>query len=444
MATAQSNAMFQNHTSLPIAIIGGGMGGLALAIGLVKHGVKVHVYEAAAAFAEIGAGVAFGVNATTALHLLDPRLLEGYKKHATFNADPARASTFYTMRWGAGMPGSAGHAAGDFICHLDDIWHSERAEMLGVKTRSCIHRARLLEELVALLPEGITTFGKSFQGAEESIDGSYRIEFTDGTTVEAAAIIGCDGIKSKVRELVCPSVQASYAREWAYRAVVPKADALKALGPDLALNGQIYCGHGGYIVTYPIENGDFINMVAIPHQKADSCGWGSEDWTVPATTSEILQRFAGWYPPLVDLISRNHLPSKWAMFHLQHDRPFYNHNICLLGDSAHATVPHLAAGAGMAMEDAYILSNLIASSGSIERLQDVFRAYDVVRRPRTQDCIKASLQASCGYCFSLPGVGDDVTALKKHLEQAFRWLWHVDLEAQLATAKTIQAGGVST
>jgi salicylate hydroxylase len=89
---------FSNHKHLPIAIIGGGLGGLALAIGLLRHGVKVHIYEASSAFSEIGAGVTFGANATTALGLIDPHLLEGFMKHVTFNSDIERASLFMSLR----------------------------------------------------------------------------------------------------------------------------------------------------------------------------------------------------------------------------------------------------------------------------------------------------------------------------------------------------------
>ncbi|RYF46883.1 MAG: hypothetical protein EOO38_13265, partial [Cytophagaceae bacterium] len=377
----------------------------------------------------------------TTLHLLDPRLLEGYKKHATFNADPARASTFYTMRWGTS---TAGHAAGDFAWHLDDKWHNARAEQLGVRTRSCIHRAQLLEELVALLPEGITTFGKRFKDADELPDGALRLRFADGTTAVAAAIVGCDGIKSRVREIVCPAAQPTYTRECAYRAIVSRADAETALGADMVLNGQIYCGHGAYIITYPIEDGDFINMVAILHDQGNAQEWPQDEWTVPAATTEIVQRFSGWHCPLIDVISRYALPSKWAMFHLQHDALYYHRRICLVGDSAHATTPHLGAGAGMAMEDAYILSNLIAFAGSVDAINTAFHAYDEVRRPRTQECIQRSLRATYGYGFSLPYAGDDVAVLKQHLEESFRWLWHADLEAQLKSAKTIMAAENST
>lgn len=430
--------IFQNHTQLPIAIIGGGLGGLALAVGLLKHGIQVHIYESAGAFSEIGAGVAFGINSITALHLLDPRLLEGYKKHATFNADPSRARTFMSFRWGTDGHEQDRHKAGDAMFNLDDDWEPERARDLGVRTRSCIHRARLLDELVALLPANITTFKKSFVAAERNDDGTFVIRFSDGSETSASAIIGCDGIKSKVRELVCGAqVHASYAGEVAYRAMVPKADAERALGADSASNGTIYCSHGGYVVTYPIENGDFVNMVAIPHDAGQTWTWSQDDWTVPATSADLRSNFEGWYPSLIDTISEYLLPGKWALFDLQHDAPYYSGKICLLGDSAHATTPHLGAGAGMAMEDAYILSQLIASVSNIAHIEKAFQAYDAVRRPRTQTCIARSRDAAMAMDFMNPNIKDNTGALKEALERSYRWLWHEDLEAQLCNAREL-------
>ncbi|KAF1932591.1 mannitol 1-phosphate dehydrogenase [Didymella exigua CBS 183.55] len=432
-----NGTIFENHSEHPIAIVGGGLGGLALAIGLLKHGIRVHIYESTEAFSEIGAGVAFGINSITALHKIDPNLLEGYKKHATFNADDDRASTFMSYRWG--MDGRKhGHRAGDMMWNLNDKWRPERAHALGVKTRSCIHRARLLDELVALLPANITSFKKNFVTAEEQNDGSLELHFADGTTAVASAIIGCDGIKSKVRQLVCgPDLQATYAGEVAYRAMVPRADAEKALGADLALNGTIYCGYGGYIVTYPVENYDFVNMVAIPHDVGETWSWSQDEWTVPATSDEIRQRFEGWYKPLIDIICEHSLPCKWALFDLQHNAPYCKGNMCLLGDSAHATTPHLGAGAGMAMEDAYLLSSLIASIDSIVQIGNAFRAYDAVRRPRTQGCIERSRNASIAMDFLTPEIADDTIALKQMMEISYEWLWHEDLELQLCEAKKL-------
>lgn len=433
-----NGSAYKNHVQLPIAIVGGGLGGLALAVGLLRHGIHVHIYESTETFSEIGAGVAFGVNATTALHLIDPRLLEGYKKHATFNADHDRASTFATFRWGMDDNKCDGPKAGDKMWDLDDDWHPERAQALGVRTRSCIHRARLLDELVALLPADVTSFKKSFVTAEEQEDGSLVLQFADGTTALASALIGCDGIKSKVRELVCGSrALTTYAGEVAYRAMVPRIDAEKALGAESAFNGTLYCGYGGYVVTYPVEKGDFVNMVAIPHDSGERWAWNQAEWTVSSTATEIRQRFQGWYRPLIDVICEYNSLNKWALFDLRHDASYYKRRICLLGDSAHATTPHLGAGAGMAMEDAFVLSQLIASVGDIAHIESAFQAYDSVRRPRTQGCIEKSRNAALALDFLDPQILDDIAALKEALRTSYKWLWHEDLEAQLAKAKEL-------
>jgi salicylate hydroxylase len=434
---ASSTVTFQNHKALPIAIIGGGLGGLALAIGLLRHGVKVHIYEASPSFSEIGAGVTFGTNATTALHLIDPRLLQGFMKHATFNTDPERESTFNTIRWGMHERRPNGSKPGDLAFHQNDT-EKPKGSLAGLRMRGRIHRARLLDEMVALLPTDITSFSKSFQSVEEVGSGMLKLRFTDGTTSLASAVIGCDGIRSKVRSFVCgPDVQAKYAHEIAMRALVPGEEAKKALGAELALNSQLYCGYGGYIVTYPVEHGEFINMVAMPHDQSFTSTWDQDEWTVPTNGDEIRDKFKDWHPPLIDLIANHHLPSKWALFTLQHNAPYFKGRICLLGDSAHATTPHMGAGAGMAMEDAYMLSHLIVAAGNIDNIEAAFKAYDAVRRPRTQGCIQRSLDAALAYDLMIEGIDDDMNRIEERINESFRWLWHEDLEGQLRNAKQL-------
>ncbi|KAL1800782.1 hypothetical protein ACET3X_001124 [Alternaria dauci] len=428
---------FRDHETLPIAIVGGGLGGLALAIGLLRYGVRVHIYEASSAFSEIGAGVTFGANATTALHLIDPRLLEGFMKHATFNTDPERDSTFNTIRWGMDERRTHGSKAGDLAFYQNDGQQPQGA-LAGLRMRGRIHRARLLDEMVALLPAGITSFSKSFESVEEVGNGMLKLRFADGTTSLASAVIGCDGIKSKVRRFVCgPDVQPTYAHEIAMRAMVPGEEAKQALGVEMAMNSQLYCGYGGYIVTYPVEHGQFINMVAMPHDQSFTSTWGQDDWTVPTSEDEIREKLKGFCPPLIDVNAKNHLPSKWALFTLQHNAPYFKNRLCLLGDSAHATTPHMGAGAGMAMEDAYILSHLIVAAGSIDNIEAAFKAYDAVRRPRTQELIQRSMDSALAYDFMIEGVEDDMSKVEDRINRSFSWLWHADLEAQLSSAKKL-------
>lgn len=467
---ATSTPPSSTSTTHPIAIIGGGLGGLALAIGLLKRNIPVRIYESTAAFSEIGAGVTFGVNSVAALRLVDERLLEGYRRHATFNEDEERKGTFLSLRWGVDGRGGKGGGeeggseegesakAGDLLFHLEEKWNPQLAQSMGVKPRSCIHRARLMEELVSLLPPDITTFSKTFVRAEDLDSRTVKVHFSDGTSILASAVIGCDGIKSKVRDFISPpnapaNIQPSYAHESAYRAVVPRQEAEASLGAHLALNGQIYCGYGGYIITYPISHGAYINMVLMPHDDNTHNNpvntTSHDEWTVPTTALDLRAQFAGWFEPLIDLAARHLLPSKWRLFDLHLDQPYFRHRVCLLGDSAHASTPHLGAGAGMAMEDAYVLSSLIAEvrqgvndndDDDDDGISRAFWAYDKVRRPRTQQVVKRSREVYLGYAFMLQGVGDDVDKLKGRVEEAFKWLWHEDLVGQVHRAKKLLCG----
>jgi salicylate hydroxylase len=178
-------------------------------------------------------------------------------------------------------------------------------------------------------------------------------------------------------------------------------------------------------------------MVAIPHESGKSHPWNQDTWTAPTNRDDFVRQFKGWNPALVDLVARYALPQKWALFDLVHPASYYKDRICLLGDAAHATTPHMGAGAGMAMEDAYILSNLIGfvkDSGDIAR---AFIAYDTVRRPRTQKLVEYSRLSGLVIDFLVPDVGDDTAVMKERLEHMYRWLWHEDLEAQLVEAKKL-------
>jgi salicylate hydroxylase len=94
----------------------------------------------------------------------------------------------------------------------------------------------------------------------------------------------------------------------------------------------------------------------------------------------------------------------------------------------------MGAGAGMAMEDAYILSHLIVTAGSIDNIEAAFKAYDAVRRPRTQELIQRSMDAALAYDLMIEGVKDDMSKIEDRINESFQWLWHADLEAQLNSA----------
>lgn len=217
--------------SFSLAIVGGGIGGLCLAVALAHHDIPIHVYEAAPAFSEIGAGVGFGPNALRAMALLDPAIFEGYKRCETSHASPEERKRFFNFRYGMEKPSSDGMVAGQMIYDL-------RSE----SETSSVHRARFLNELVKLLPEGAASFGKRLVGIEDDGEG-VELKFSDGTGARHDAVVGCDGIKSQVRKLLLGTEdrtsEAVFSGKCCYRGLVPAEKAIEILGEDLALNSQM-------------------------------------------------------------------------------------------------------------------------------------------------------------------------------------------------------------
>jgi salicylate hydroxylase len=333
-----------SEPAINLAIIGGGLAGLALTIGLLpyRRNINVTIYEAAPAFAEIGVGVAFGPNVVRAMELISPAIVAGFKKHATGNspAYPALKDVWAGFRYGMdSRDGSSGRRYGDLVCQLEGTKTpatGQASERWGMNTRTCIHRARFLDELVALVPAGTARFGKRLTNVTTLDDGQLRLVFADGESVLADAVIGCDGVKSVTRPVVFgpegAHIKPQFTGEYAYRALVPEAIAREALGDEMAMNGQLYVGYQGYIMSYPVEHGRFINIAAV-RQKGD-LQWDDENWIIPSTTEDMVKDFEGWGSNIIELISRFETKDKWGFFDIPHQQKYYRGNICLLGDSA--------------------------------------------------------------------------------------------------------------
>lgn len=214
-----------------LAIVGGGIGGLCLAVALNRRNVPVHVYEAAPAFGEIGAGVGFGPNALRAMKMLDPAIWEGYKRCETTNVSEEEQGRFFIFRYGMEAPSSDGMTAGEEICDV-------RSGCVS----SSVHRARFLNELVNLMPDGAASFDKRLAGIDESSEG-VLLKFVDGTEARHDAVIGCDGVKSQVRKVLLGENHKSsvpvFSGHYCYRGLVPADKAIEIVGEDLALNSQM-------------------------------------------------------------------------------------------------------------------------------------------------------------------------------------------------------------
>jgi salicylate hydroxylase len=265
--------------SFNLAIVGGGIGGLTLAITLLRHDITITVYEAAAHFAEIGAGVYLGPNAGQAMKLMSPRIHEAFTKVKTGNQQAEKLDSWFTIRVGDARKGDKdgcvrpGKKVGDALFDVP---------MQTGGDRGGVHRAAFLDELVKNVPDNVTQFGKRLVDLSKATDasGDMVLHFADGTTAQHSAVIGCDGIKSKTRLWLLgkddPASAAVFSGKYAYRGLIPMDKAVEMLGEDVALNSSMHLGYHGHILTFPVQKGKTMNgrrRIFLSHTSAltDKC-----------------------------------------------------------------------------------------------------------------------------------------------------------------------------
>ncbi|KAJ4984083.1 mannitol 1-phosphate dehydrogenase [Stagonosporopsis vannaccii] len=417
-----------------IAIVGGGISGLCLAITLLRYDIPITVYEAASHFSEIGAGVYLGPNAGRAMKLMSPKIHEAFIKTKTGNQWKEKEDSWFTIRVGderkADKDGfvKPGKRVGDA---LFDVPMEAGGERGGV------YRAAFLDELVKDVPDHVARFGKRLVDLSNAKDnsGDMVLHFADGTTAQHSAVIGCDGIKSKTRPWLLgkddPASFAEYSGKYAYRGLIPMEKAIKLLGEDVAANSSIFLGYHGHILTFPVQKGKTMNVVAFNSSKT----WDEEKWVVTTSKEQMEADFADWGPQVQKIVGAMEKPDIWALFMHPPCNTFYKGRLCLLGDAAHATTPHQGAGAGMCIEDSYILANLIKDANDVDDVQAAFKAFDQVRRERTQKNVTTSQEA--GMLYDMELFGDDLEKIEHSFLTRMQWIWEFDIEKQLEEAQKI-------
>jgi salicylate hydroxylase len=271
--------------SFTVTIIGGGLGGVLLAIGLSNRGIPIHIYESASSFTETSAGLGFGPNAVRTMARLDPRIYDAYTALKTENKQENKKDTWF-----------------DFWLGHGDLEPVGELKMGGLGGGNVL-RARFLIEMVKLLPKGCATFGKTLLDVEET-NGHATLRFADGTSTDADVVVGCDGIRSKVREsLLGKDHEAGkpvFAGMYLYRGVVKMESAIAAVGEGFAQNSQVYMGRDGDVVTYPIENGTMLNVVAFQKHKEES--WEHERWVVESSKDKMMEDFREFHESIQKLL----------------------------------------------------------------------------------------------------------------------------------------------
>lgn len=212
-------------------------------------------------------------------------------------------------------------------------------------------------------------------------------------------------------------------------------EARAALGDRYAQNSFIWVGYGAVIMTYPIDSGKTLNIVAI-----NSCydNWDGP-WVQPADYKKIAKEFADWGPNAQKIIGLLNKPetAAWSMWDHPFAPTYFRGNIVMTGDAAHATTPFQGQGAGQSIEDAYVLGSLFAHVDTKEKIPLVFKAYDKIRRPRSQKVCTTSREAGELCALRLPSVGDSAEAFKENIEWRMDWMWHRDIAGQYDQARLI-------
>jgi salicylate hydroxylase len=346
--------MTSAQTSGPrIAIVGGGIGGLAAAAFLNRAGLASTVYEQATTLTEVGAGLVVAPNSV--------RLLRRLGVMDAFGDVGVRLQVGWEFRrWENGDVLSAEQL--DPACH----------ELYGEDTYTA-HRADLLETLRGAVPAEYIRLGKRCE--DVTMRGETTVlRFADGATENADVVIAADGIHSVVRHAFAAAADATPSGLCAFRALVPSDRA-----PDFARRRAqtLWIGPGHHLVHYPISAGRFVNLVAFAPAGENTV----ESWSATATVQEFLAEFAGWDPRLVDLIRAGGEPGRWTLLDREPLPRWSFGPVTLLGDAAHPMFPFFAQGAAQAVEDAATLAECLH-----DNLADpaaALRRYEAVRLPRT-------------------------------------------------------------
>lgn len=347
-----------------IAVVGAGLGGLTCAAFLQREGFAVTVYEQAPAFSRIGAGIILSANVMKVLRRLgiERNLLE----------TGIRPDAFVSRAWDTGET-------------LYELTLDAASEQRFGGPYINVHRGDLHAVLETAVKPGTIAFGQGLVGLER--EGQViRLVFEDGTRRNADIVIGADGIRSKVRDILLGSEPPRFTGRVAQRAIFPTErlrghtvrDCTKWWSPDRHLLA--------YFMTR--RRDEVYLMGSVP-----AAAWESEELSLPCPREEFIASFAHFHPDIRRVVEAATEVTVWPICDRERHDCWSGGRIVLLGDACHPVRPYMAAGGAMAVEDAAVLSRCLATIGDDDPA-DAFRCYEATRIPRVGEVQRISIANS--------------------------------------------------
>jgi salicylate hydroxylase len=387
-----------------ILIAGAGIGGLSAALALLNRGIDVDVYEQAGELREVGAGVQISPNGSRVLYALG--IGEEVRQ---LSCEPAGKEV---RLWNTGRTWKLFDLGADAIERYGSPYFTVYRADLHLALVNAVRRAK---------PDAIHLNARC-EGFTQD-DAGVTLHLNGGEKVVGSALVGADGVHSRIQAVLFGKDSPTFSGIMAWRGVIPIEKLPERLRRPVGTN---WIGPGGHIISYPLRRGELMNFAGY----VERSDWLVESWSVQGTTEEYANDFKGWHEDIHTHIRNIETPFKWALLIRAPLERWTAGRVTLLGDACHQTLPFLAQGASMALEDGLVLGR------AVEQYRDdiglALVKYENARRERTSRMVRGSAENTKR--FHNPLLNDPAEAEKyvdrewteAKIRERYEWLFTYD------------------